>query len=1333
MAINVISQPEPFSFSGNQIVFSLQSNDYLSSAGVAFVGKITKDLIWGAGRTFTIQFGDQRVVMTVVEMPDTSGTQIPEDNPMSPQDPAVLATYFDKNYILNKYFNITTVGNDIIFTARDLGTFYNWRPSDNLVIVTNGVDKKEKPGFKFLFEVFLENEAGTAFSNIYSEYLNADIPFTGILNVDIKQVLNAALENDIPNISSPLPANCRKGKRRFFCRYAEVFDGNVMAINESPKYHVAIGGFSYVGFKTKTVVSMLRPDVADSKKDLFLKQGPRLIRTRTNQPEFLYFLNLRTEKQLRCKVTVKFADASADAVQFTDQVTAAQYGKVYFAVGYELLQLTTYNKQVKEYVCHLVDTDGTQVSESVTYRVDYEYREKTRYFTYASSMGAFDTFVAYGKGSEGFDISQENAIKPIKINYNLADGNKTNYDIKLARNFTVNTGVLDKRRYDLLADFYLSTDKYLCRSFKMLPITVTNKKGGENKDQVTRYSQEITYAYNFDDDKYTEGDVEEPGEYVEGFFFGDLIGLPPVQVPGVPVPPHLLAISPQQILNWDSLYQAYLDGLLGGSGGPATWGNIGGLLADQNDLVQALDLKANVLSLGALAWRDSLNFNELNGRPLSLSEFTNDLGNYGNWITLSEGSAAFQPLENQRLGTGNGVTFRGTHSQDYQSIPASPPAVEDRVPGRTYLYASGTGGGGGTPPTYGYLINLLDVDPSTLGNKYVLYYDAPSGMFKFQANNFGSIAWTDVTGRPTALSQFTNDLGNYGNFALANGSNASGMWGINISGSAALFGSYGFDDILASDFSMIMVRKLDNSAWTNISKSQFKSALNYTGNEITTGINDTPRDIGISKMLRWKNYGDGHVIIDASNGTSPTGSSIGNKDSQQPWTETFPTLMGWNGTSTYGVRVDSARNADKWNGLTYSGGLGSISLIMGYDGTTWGNASVSVLKSFLNMPNDGYDYGLQGVTSRGNNTTNSILLQQNAALLFKNNTGDNIMFVGTQHGATGLPSDNGAIWIYGAGNRLNIYTNGTVRGAFHDTGLDVNGSLYSTGKIYGDDYIDVQPNNAFRLYNSTIGFTGGFGSGSWTGTHNSNTAVLFAPSGKQLGFGAEGANVGTWTASSLSINTSFSSSSYIIGHRVIAGTYDSGVAGSVNTTDHFRVGGNGGVYWATHLLGLVANSENPLFYNNNSSIWLRFATAGGNVIGGIYAESGGSLGFLNASGSWTFQVQGNGNAYVYGALTVSSTVVAGGTGGNIAFNTSLTNRAGIFQEATGNNVVYIANWFDSTKGLSINPVTGLVTAPTLSANKVTSVTVEASSALAIPNGPPPVNLRESGKTYLYSA
>ena len=64
-------------------------------------------------------------------------------------------------------------------------------------------------------------------------------------------------------------------------------------------------------------------------------------------------------------------------------------------------------------------------------------------------------------------------------------------------------------------------------------------------------------------------------------------------------------------------------------------------------------------------------------------------------------------------------------------------------------------------------------------------------------------------------------------------------------------------------------------------------------------------------LLAWKNYGNSHVIFDASNSTAPNGTSISNTNPQNNWAGTYPTLMGWNGSNTYGVRVDSSRSSDR--------------------------------------------------------------------------------------------------------------------------------------------------------------------------------------------------------------------------------------------------------------------------------------------------------------------------------------------------------------------------------------------------------------------------------------
>ncbi|AMC35386.1 phage tail-collar fiber domain-containing protein [Janthinobacterium sp. B9-8] len=77
-------------------------------------------------------------------------------------------------------------------------------------------------------------------------------------------------------------------------------------------------------------------------------------------------------------------------------------------------------------------------------------------------------------------------------------------------------------------------------------------------------------------------------------------------------------------------------------------------------------------------------------------------------------------------------------------------------------------------------------------------------------------------------------------------------------------------------------------------------------------IADRARDYdGVSSLLRWQNYGNGHVIFDGSNGLSPSGGGVSVANATEPWREAFPVLMGWNGENTHGVRVDSCRTADK--------------------------------------------------------------------------------------------------------------------------------------------------------------------------------------------------------------------------------------------------------------------------------------------------------------------------------------------------------------------------------------------------------------------------------------
>lgn len=92
--------------------------------------------------------------------------------------------------------------------------------------------------------------------------------------------------------------------------------------------------------------------------------------------------------------------------------------------------------------------------------------------------------------------------------------------------------------------------------------------------------------------------------------------------------------------------------------------------------------------------------------------------------------------------------------------------------------------------------------------------------------------------------------------------------------------------------------------------------ISGTSTKLNNSANDWSASGAIGSvvgMLAWKNYNNGHVIFDASNSTSPTGSAVNNTNSTSPWSPNYPSLMGWNGTQTFGLRVDSARVADAFS------------------------------------------------------------------------------------------------------------------------------------------------------------------------------------------------------------------------------------------------------------------------------------------------------------------------------------------------------------------------------------------------------------------------------------
>jgi hypothetical protein len=92
-----------------------------------------------------------------------------------------------------------------------------------------------------------------------------------------------------------------------------------------------------------------------------------------------------------------------------------------------------------------------------------------------------------------------------------------------------------------------------------------------------------------------------------------------------------------------------------------------------------------------------------------------------------------------------------------------------------------------------------------------------------------------------------------------------------------------------------------------------KTFLGITGADVYSVRSNADSYVGVAREMAWRSYGNSHTIFDASSGLTPTGIACNNTNADNDWSATYPSLMGYNGSATYGVRVARAWRAE---GLT---------------------------------------------------------------------------------------------------------------------------------------------------------------------------------------------------------------------------------------------------------------------------------------------------------------------------------------------------------------------------------------------------------------------------------
>lgn len=262
----------------------------------------------------------------------------------------------------------------------------------------------------------------------------------------------------------------------------------------------------------------------------------------------------------------------------------------------------------------------------------------------------------------------------------------------------------------------------------------------------------------------------------------------------------------------------------------------------------------------------------------------------------------------------------------------------------------------------------------------------------------------------------------------------------------------------------------------------------HRGNWDTTGnvINN------VVGQLAWKNYGANHVIFDASKGTSPSNTTIDPVNSQNVWNSSYPTLMGWNGSHTYGVRVDSSRHADVAASASFANDLrgGTIST-QGRDLVIDGKRALVGINGdetlYINYSADYPNVTVGGNLNAASTAVSRLLVLNNGSSSY----GDAGIEVRVGDGATQTPrismhrpGVNGSAFALGADGTVTLESTTPSAhcnfraGAFYSS-VPATSADQLTRKDYVDGLIGSRTNFVNRGQRSDVNITNGEGSFTW--------------------------------------------------------------------------------------------------------------------------------------------------------------------------------------------------------------------------------------------------------------
>lgn len=506
-----ISDIPKIAFSQNEILVSLTSDDYLVSEGVAAEYILEWDVDTADGGQLHFYFGDKRgLSLYVVDDPDNSGTEISAQGDLSHSDYVMLLiSELQQIHEISSRYYVSAEDNFIKLTAKKVGTRYSilfGGMSFNLVQLVAPVDHIVHRNFYHYLEIWSDDE------KLYESLLPLNFPITGKTTIDISSILFSSMGLDIPSLTEKWQL-CSKSIINYNLRYSNAWGEpvNVHNMSNSDRFVAVIGGYSRMALAhisdSKHLEKYLMADPSLYQSQRWFEAYPvEEIEVKTNQPQFLYFINSHQTETLKIKVEATYEDASTSQLILAGGELAA-FGKVCIAVGYMQLgldALSTEENKIVSYTVQLIGADDQPRTVTKTFLINRCYEANTRYFLFAGSDGNFKTLRTYGSADPSAEFTRESGVQENSQAAKIQFGDVVTFDVVSYENEVVSTGyILSRRSHESIKEFMLTTRAFRVIGDKLIPIEILSDRMALPLElRKTGYVQ-IEYRLAWDEKLYT--------------------------------------------------------------------------------------------------------------------------------------------------------------------------------------------------------------------------------------------------------------------------------------------------------------------------------------------------------------------------------------------------------------------------------------------------------------------------------------------------------------------------------------------------------------------------------------------------------------------------------------------------------------------------------------------------------------------------------------------------------------------------------------------------------------------------------------------------------------